>query len=129
MDERVKLLAGQMETWYKSMSEFVFKHSTFQLVILGWIVSFNDTIFADAEAFIRYTTVIALLLYSAFASGVYWELRNKSSYCFERLACVDVRVADDCKRFLITPKFLWSSILVHFAISIVSGWLVFMVSA
>ncbi|OIQ42804.1 MAG: hypothetical protein BM560_01075 [Roseobacter sp. MedPE-SWde] len=129
MDKRIELLAQQVETWYKNMFEFVFKHTAFQLVVLGWILSSKNSVFDGAESYVRYTIIISLLLYSAVTSGVYLELKSKSKYCFLRLKAADEEITSDFFRFLITSKFLWSSILTHFAISIVSGWLVWMVPA
>lgn len=127
MTSRVDNLSQQAETWYKNMSDFVFKHSTFQLIVLGWIVSAEGQI-ASANQLTHSILAATILGYSAFTSGIYHELRGKSLYVFSRLQELDKDVAEDCIRFQISLKFLLSAILVHFAVSFVSVWLIFEVS-
>jgi hypothetical protein len=124
---RLEKLGQQAELWYRTLADFVFKHSSFQLIILGWIVSVENQI-GSADPATRKILIACLLGYSVFSSGIYLELRGKSDYVAARLLKLDSDVAADCLRLQITFKFLVSVIAVHFALSLISAWLIWNVA-
>lgn len=122
--DRIEKLGKQAEFWYTKLSDNVFRQSSLQFIMLGWVISAEGAI-KGLDAIERLIFCGVLVVYSAAITGVYLELGNKSKFVFERLQILDSDVAEDNARFRVTSKFWGGMTLLHWLITAVSIWLIF----
>jgi hypothetical protein len=124
-EEKIKLLCDQAKDWYGTLTDFIFKHTSIQLVVLGWAISSSD-----ARRYVKHLKDVALFAYpipgllvlgnSVLALVIYRRVWRKSDYVMSQLANLSREVAQLYKPYQLSPSFWVSMWCVHFALSVVT---------
>ncbi|WP_438467014.1 hypothetical protein [Marinomonas sp. PE14-40] len=126
-DERIKRLVDQAKTWYSTLTDFVFKHTAIQTVVLGWILSsqrLHETM-ENMQSVERFIPGILLISYSFLVFIIFRRLAKKSDYVFKEVKRIDESIYLEIWGYRIDKSFWLAMAVVHLALSIVSCYFLY----
>ena len=117
--EKLKLLCDQAKTWYSTLTDFIFKHSTFQIIIIGWAITSTS-----ARAYVQnlsggfyFMPGVLLFAYSVLVFLVYRIVARKSHQVLAEIATLDKEAWHIVSRFRLKRSFWMTMAAVHLALS------------
>ena len=125
--DRLDRLADQAKTWYTTLTDHVFRHTTIQIVLIGWALASDSARLRVMEFVPAWRVALAVLplAYSLMVIIIYRRVANKSAYVMSELAELDKQAHQDLQNYAI-PRDWWISMsVVHVALSVVVVLLLF----
>ena len=118
---RLDRLCDQTKTWYLTLSDFVFKHTTIQIVLLGWVLASEaaQQRVAEFESGPRFVAAALPIGYSLMVFEIYRRFARRSKRTLERIADLDPVMRNDLMPYEIRTEFWLGMAAVHLGLSVI----------
>jgi len=116
---RLQHLMAQAEEWYSTLSDYVFRHTTIQVVVLGWALTSSqarDRI--NDLGFGGFLIALLPIAYSALVLIIFRRISERSNLVMEAIAEIDSEARADVSTHEIEPRYWLGMALVHLLLSI-----------
>ncbi len=118
--DRLDRLADQAKTWYSTLTDHVFRHTTIQIVLIGWALASDSARQRVMEFDPAWRLALALLplAYSLMVIIIYRRVAGKSAYVMSELAELDKQAHRDLQTYAIPPDWWISMAAIHVLLSV-----------
>ena len=121
---RLRHLVDQAEYWYSTLGDYVFRHTTIQVVVLGWALTSSGARERVDDLGVGGVLIALLpLAYSALVLVIFRRIEDRSDIVMRRIAELDLHVWDDVQAYEIGANFWLGMGLVHVALSLLITFL------
>ena len=122
-DDKINLLCDQAKSWYGTLTDFIFKHTTIQLIVLGWVITSPE-----ARRYVQNTLApyaypmpaVLVLANSLLAFFIYRRVWRKSDTVMSRLDKLSPDVAELFNTYRLSQSFWVSMWCVHLILSVLT---------
>jgi len=118
--ERLTGLADQAKMWYSTLSDFVFRHITIQVLVLGWALA-SENAGARVAGFPlgwRLAFVLLPIAYSLMVFVIFRTIAMKSAQVMSDVQGLDEQAYCDLQNYAIDRRFWLGMAAVHMALSV-----------
>lgn len=126
-EEKLKLLFDQAKVWYSTLIDFIFKHSTLQIIILGWSLTSkeaHDSI-RQLDHHLRPIPAVLIVGYSVMVFFIYRRIATKSGKVLSHIRTLDEGAFEIAQTYELKRAFWLSMAAVHLILSAVTIFLLY----